>query len=154
MVFHAKENIILSFFWKLKDHLFRFLKYGTSLANTKERSFYQPPGLKKISFYSQKSIISTFYLSKKFIIWTFPFVQSSYICKNVLLSFIETYVSLNHFKMPPQPSWWKQIRSWIKEFFTLWIFNSYIPILVASEIPWKRIWHFNFSETKTKVSVF
>ena len=29
-----------------------------------------------------------------------------------------------------------------------------MTILVASEIPWKRIWNFNFAETETKTLVF
>ena len=32
------------------------------------------------------------------IIWTFPFVQNSCFCNNFFFSFIETYVSFNHFK--------------------------------------------------------
>ena len=50
MAFHAKENIIL-FFWELKNHLSRFLKYHAIFVNTKERSsFYHFSVLKKISF--------------------------------------------------------------------------------------------------------
>ena len=65
------------FFKELKDHLSRSLKYRTSTVNSKGRSFYQFPALRKISFYSLKSVILTFPLSKKFITWTFPFVRSS-----------------------------------------------------------------------------
>ena len=37
--------------------------------------------------------------NKKFpIIWTFPFVRNSCFCNNFFFSFIETYVSFNHFK--------------------------------------------------------
>ena len=79
MVFYAKENIILSFLWELNDHLSPLLKYHPSFVNTRERSFYQLPAL------------------KKFIIWTFPFMQSSCFCNNLFLSFIETYVFFNHF---------------------------------------------------------
>ena len=32
------------------------------------------------------------------IIWTFPFMQNSRFCNNFIFSFIETYVSFNHFK--------------------------------------------------------
>ena len=42
MVFHAKENIILSVFWELKDHLSQFLKYHASFVNTKKRSPFTP----------------------------------------------------------------------------------------------------------------
>ena len=45
MVFHAKENIILSFFWELKDCLSRFL----SPAYTKKKSFYS-------TFYVEKDL--------------------------------------------------------------------------------------------------
>ena len=135
MVFHANKISSYRFFWELKDHLSGFSKY-VSFVITKERSFYKFPAFKKISFYSQKSIISTFPLSKKFIIWTFPFVQS--------LCFRFFYY---------KKKWEAELRSFFLSQFlmaTAW----YMPNLVALEIPWNRIWDFNFAETKTKASVY
>ena len=135
MVFHANKISSYRFFWELKDHQSGFSKY-VSFVITKERSFYKFPAFGKISFYSQKSIISTFPLSKKFIIWTFPFVQSLCFC-------------FFYYKK----KWETELRSFFLSQFlmaTAW----YMPILVALEIPWNRIWDFNFAETKTKASVY
>ena len=154
IVFYAKENIILPFSWELKDHLSRSLQYHTSPVNVNERSFYQLSALKKISFYSQKSITPMLPLSKKFIIWTSPFEKSSCFCNNFFLFFMETYVSSKHFIRRPSSLFYKEMSNRIKELFTLWIFSGFIPILVVSEIPWNRIWHFNFADTETKASAF
>ena len=88
MVFHTKENIILSgFFWELKDHLSHFLCHA-SFVNTKERiSFYRFPALKKISFYSKKSIISIFPQPEKFV--------NSFFILNMNFAFLEKFMFYN-----------------------------------------------------------
>ena len=152
MVFHATENI-WSFFWELKDYLFWFLKYHASFVNTKERSFYQLPALKKISFYSQKSIISTFSSSEKFIIWSFSFVQSSCFCNNFFLTFMETYTTFPLTILKDLLNLhYKKIWSWIKKLFLseFPVFATwYMSILVASEIAWNRIL-FQFCRNRNK----
>ena len=96
--------------------------YIMGFVNKKERpSFYQFHALKKIYFCSQKSVISTFPLSEKFITWTFPFfliwtfpsLQSSFLCNNFFSSFLNRNVCffLNILKDLLKTPLWK----WIKE---------------------------------------
>ena len=153
----SSYRLFFGFFWELRDHLSRILKYHAIFVNTKERSFYQFPALKKAPFYSQKSIISTFSSSEIFIIWTFPLVQSSCFCNNFFLFFRETYVSFNHFKDLLNLHYKRKCEVELGNFLfsefpmiTVW----YMLILVTSAIPWNRIWHFKFAETETKMSVF
>ena len=146
-----------------RKHLIAFLRTETSSVSvlkisckfhkTKKRSFYQLPALKEIFFLLPEIHNITFSSSEKFIIWTFYFVQSSCFCNNFFLIFAETYSMflliilkdiLNlHYK--------KKYEAELKNFFL-----SEIPmsILVTSEIPWNRIWHFSFAENETKTSVF
>ena len=147
MVFHATENIILSFFWELKDYLSWFLKYHASFVNTKERSFYQPPALKKIYFYSMKSIISTF-LHPKNSYYELLLSCKIHVFVIFFFSFIETYVSFNHFNDLLNLYYKKKYEAKLRNIFfsefpmvTAW----YMTILVALEIPWNRIWSFNFT---------
>ena len=145
------------FLWELKDHLSRVLKYHASFINTNERSFYQLLALKMIPFYSQKSKISTFSSPERFIIWTFPFVQSSCFCNNFFLSFIETYVSFNHFKDLLNLYYEKKCEAELRNFFSLnfqCLPHDICQFLWHQRSLWSRIWHFNFAETKAKTSVF
>ena len=141
------------FFWELKHHLSRFLKYHASFVRLRKDLSTNFLRWKRSSFYSQKSIISMFSSSEKFIIWTFSFVQSSCFCNNFFLIFVETYSMflliilkdfLNlHYK--------KKCDAELRNFF---LSEFPMSILVASEIPWNRIWHFSFAETEAKMSVF
>ena len=140
--------------WR-KYHLIVFLRTVTSsfvvlgswfyimgFVNKKERpSFYQFPALKKIYFCSQKSVISTFPLSEKFITWTFPFfliwtfpsLQSSFLCNNFFSSFLNRNVCffLNILKDLLKTPLWK----WIKELLFFLIFQW------LKHYIWECWWH-------------
>ena len=159
MIFHAKENIILScffFFLRTGKSSFSFLKYHASFVKTKERSsFYQIPALKKIFF-----LIWTPFkriLFQKSITWYLPFflIRTIFLCKVhlfviIFFSFIELYVTfldlLNlHYKQKCET----ELRNFFLSSFSM-VTAWYMPIVVTSKIHWSRIWHLNFAQIKTK----
>ena len=60
------------------------------------------------------------------IIWIFPFMQNSCFCNNFFFSFIETYVSFNHFK-DLNLHYKMKYETKLRDFFLL-IFNGYSMI--------------------------
>ena len=135
---YRKYNLIV--FWELKNHLFRFLKYYTIFVNTKERSLYQLPTLKKIPFTPRNP-----FFPQKFI-WTFPFVQSSCFCNNFFFSFIETYVSFNHFKDLLNLHYKMKYEAKLRNFFSLnfqWLQHDI----------WQFWWHQRSLETESGTSI-
>ena len=140
------------FFWELKYLLFHFWKYRASFVNTKERSsFYQLSALKKISYYS-------FFCLKIHKIFLFSWYELS-VCAKFMFFLIIYYffswkiVSFNLLKRSKIILITKRNvkvneGTFFSEFsmVTAW----YITMLVVSKIPWSRIWHLNFAETKTK----
>ena len=80
------------------------------------------------------------------IIWTFPFVQNSCFCNNFFFSFIETYVSFNHFKDLLNLHYKMKYEAKLRNFFSLnfqWLQHDI----------WQFWWHQRSLETESGTSI-
>ena len=120
------------FYVKLNHPFLHFLGYPSFVNTMEKSSLYQLIALEKVFWLPEiHNINSSFilkFISPSFLLnMNFPFVQKVH-------AFIR-----------------------IKELFCAnfsWVKTWYMTVLVPPEIPWSRIWHLNFTETKKSHQYF
>ena len=126
-----------------KNHIPQVLEYHEKFKNTKIVSTFHQ------LFRSKEDRISHLrkVQNKNFpIIWTFPFVQNSCFCNNFFFSFIETYVSFNHFKDLLNLHYKMKYEAKLRNFFSLnfqWLQHDI----------WQFWWHQRSLETESGTSI-